>query len=48
MADDGDHVAGQYNDSNRAFLQSFMARGTLNFKEAQDLLAAIFTVDSGA
>ncbi|KAH0543702.1 hypothetical protein FGG08_002018 [Glutinoglossum americanum] len=40
MSDDGH----QYNDSNRAFLQAFMARGALNFKEARPILAAIFTV----
>jgi hypothetical protein len=30
-----------YNDANRAFLQAFMARGTLTFREAQKVLAAI-------
>lgn len=40
MADDAD---GQYNDSNRAFLQAFIARSTLTFEEAKPLLAAIFT-----
>ena len=35
--------AAQYNDSNRAFLQAFIARGTLTFREAQPLLADIFT-----
>ncbi|KFY21360.1 hypothetical protein V493_07474 [Pseudogymnoascus sp. VKM F-4281 (FW-2241)] len=39
--------AGQYDDSNRAFLQAFMARGTLTFKEARPLLAAIFSVKDG-
>lgn len=38
---------GQYDDSNRAFLQAFMARGTLTFKEARPLLAAIFSVKDG-
>lgn len=40
MADDAD---GRYNDSNRAFLQAFIARSTLTFEEAKPLLAAIFT-----
>ncbi|OBT56907.1 hypothetical protein VE04_02722 [Pseudogymnoascus sp. 24MN13] len=39
--------AGQYDDSNRAFLQAFMARGTLTFKEARPLLAAIFSAKDG-
>ncbi|KFY47508.1 hypothetical protein V496_10625 [Pseudogymnoascus sp. VKM F-4515 (FW-2607)] len=39
--------AGQYDDSNRAFVQAFMARGTLTFKEARPLLAAIFSVKDG-
>jgi hypothetical protein len=30
-----------YSDANRAFIQAFMARGTLTFREAQKLLAAI-------
>jgi hypothetical protein len=30
-----------YHDANRAFIQAFMARGTLTFREAQKLLAAI-------
>lgn len=42
MADDGEEE-GSYNDTNRAFLQAFMARSTLTFKEAQPVLAAIFT-----
>lgn len=40
MADDADS---QYNNSNRAFLQAFIARSTLTFEEAKPLLAAIFT-----
>lgn len=48
MSDDGgEHVADQYDDANRAFLQSFMARGTLTLKEGQELLAAIFRVQEG-
>ncbi|KAI1327124.1 Nse1 non-SMC component of SMC5-6 complex-domain-containing protein [Xylariaceae sp. FL0255] len=39
-----DEVAGHYDDSNRAFLQAFLARGTMTFKEAQPILAAIFSV----
>lgn len=34
----------QYNDTNRAFLQAFLARGTLTFEEAQPILAAIFSI----
>lgn len=34
----------QYNDSNRAFLQAFMARGSLTFEEAKPILAFIFSV----
>lgn len=33
-----------YNDSNRAFLQAFMARSTMTFEEAKPVLAAIFSV----
>ncbi|RDW77176.1 RING-like-containing protein [Coleophoma cylindrospora] len=33
----------RYNDTNRAFLQAFIARGSLTFKEAQPILAGIFT-----
>lgn len=40
MADD---VDAQYNNSNRAFLQAFIARSTLTFEEAKPLLAAIIT-----
>lgn len=43
MEDDG--IRGQYNDTNRAFLQAFMARGTLTFPEAQSILAAIFSIN---
>ncbi|GAD95769.1 DNA repair protein Nse1 [Paecilomyces variotii No. 5] len=32
-----------YNDSNRAFLQAFMARSTMTFEEAKPVLAAIFS-----
>lgn len=32
-----------YNDSNRAFLQAFLARSSLTFDEARPILAAIFT-----
>lgn len=44
---DVDPPAAQYNDSNRAFLQSFLARGTMTLEEAKVILAAIFTIDSG-
>ncbi|KAB8077649.1 Nse1 non-SMC component of SMC5-6 complex-domain-containing protein [Aspergillus leporis] len=36
-----------YNDSNRAFLQAFMARSTMTFAEAKPVLAAIFSVHEG-
>ncbi|BDD63865.1 hypothetical protein MAP00_008723 [Monascus purpureus] len=32
-----------YNDSNRAFLQAFMARSSMTFNEARPILAAIFS-----
>ncbi|KAL4877853.1 Nse1 non-SMC component of SMC5-6 complex-domain-containing protein [Aspergillus karnatakaensis] len=32
-----------YDDANRAFLQAFMARSTLTFEEAQEILAAILS-----
>ncbi|GAA91995.1 DNA repair protein Nse1 [Aspergillus luchuensis IFO 4308] len=34
----------RYDDSNRAFLQAFMARSTMTFPEAKPVLAAIFSV----
>ncbi|EAL86524.1 hypothetical protein KXW98_005744 [Aspergillus fumigatus] len=39
--------ANGYNDSNRAFLQAFMARSTMTFEEARSVLAAIFSVHEG-
>lgn len=33
-----------YNDSHRAFLQAFMARSCMTFREAQPVLAAILSV----
>ena len=36
-----------YDDSNRAFVQAFMARGTLTFPEAQRILAAIVSAQRG-
>lgn len=33
-----------YNNSNRAFLQAFIARSVLTFDEAKPILAAILTV----
>ena len=35
-----------YDDSNRAFLQAFMARSTLTFSEAKPILAAIYSIKS--
>jgi hypothetical protein len=46
-ADAADPAAEDYNDGNRAFLQAFMARGTLTLSEGQKILAAIFTVQEG-
>lgn len=43
MDEDQDEPAGRYDDANRAFLQAFMARGTMTFKEAQPVLAAIIS-----
>ncbi|KAL2136758.1 hypothetical protein VTI74DRAFT_1799 [Chaetomium olivicolor] len=37
-----------YNDANRAFLQAFMARGTLTFKEGQQILASIKSASEGS
>lgn len=48
MDDSDDQPAAQYDDTNRAFVQAFMARGSLTFKEAQPVLAAIFTAKDGA
>lgn len=39
-------VPEHYNDGNRAFLQAFLARGTLTFEDAQPILATIFTIES--
>ena len=36
-----------YNNTNRAFLQTFIARSTLTFDEAKPILAAIFTAHGG-
>ena len=36
-----------YNDSNRAFLQAFLARGSLTFETAKPILAAILTIHGG-
>lgn len=33
----------EYNDSNRAFLQAFMARSSMTFDEARPVLAAILS-----
>ena len=45
--DDQEEITGQYDDGNRAFLQAFMARGTLTLKQARPILAAIFTEQEG-
>ncbi|KAI2781851.1 Nse1 non-SMC component of SMC5-6 complex-domain-containing protein [Daldinia loculata] len=36
-------ISHHYDNSHRAFLQAFMARGTMTFNQAQPILAAIFT-----
>ena len=36
-----------YNDTNRAFLQAFMARGSLTIDEAKTILANIYTASQG-
>ena len=36
-------VDADYNNGNRAFLQSFIARSTLTFEDAKPILAAIFS-----
>lgn len=43
MSDDEEEEEAQYNNTNRAFLQAFLARSTLTFEEAKPILAAIFT-----
>jgi hypothetical protein len=40
-------IPAHYNDGNRAFLQSFLARGAMKFEDGQKVLAAIFTVQEG-
>lgn len=47
MDDAGDPSMGHYDDSNRAFLQALLARGTMTFEEGQKILAAIFSVQEG-
>ncbi|KAI0850517.1 Nse1 non-SMC component of SMC5-6 complex-domain-containing protein [Daldinia vernicosa] len=41
---DDEDISHPYDNSHRAFLQAFMARGTMTFSQAQPILAAIFTV----
>lgn len=36
-----------YDDSNRAFLQAFLARGTLTYESCKPILASIFTLHEG-
>jgi hypothetical protein len=45
--DNEDAVVAQYNDANRAFLQAFMARGSMTIKQAKPVLAAILSVQQG-
>ncbi|KAI1376938.1 Nse1 non-SMC component of SMC5-6 complex-domain-containing protein [Hypoxylon crocopeplum] len=42
-SDSDSDIPNRFDDSNRAFLQAFLARGTMTFREAQQVLAAIFT-----
>lgn len=37
----------EYDDSNRAFLQAFLARSVLTLKDAQPILAGIFSISEG-
>ncbi|KAL8243666.1 hypothetical protein R6Q59_009924 [Mikania micrantha] len=37
----------EYSDSNRAFLQAFLAQNSLTFVKARPILAAIFSADEG-
>jgi len=37
------NIGDSYTNSNRAFLQAFLARSTLTFEEAKPILAAIST-----
>ncbi|KAE9370712.1 hypothetical protein N431DRAFT_379357 [Stipitochalara longipes BDJ] len=46
MSDAGD-IPAHYNDGNRAFLQSFLAHGTMRLEDGQKVLAGIFTVQEG-
>ncbi len=39
-----DHANGDYNNTNRAFLQAFLARSTLTFDEAKPIIASILRV----
>ncbi|KAI9657491.1 MAG: hypothetical protein M1829_006901 [Trizodia sp. TS-e1964] len=41
---DEDNAPTAYNDTNRAFLQAFMAQGTLTYDEARPILAALFSI----
>ncbi|GAP82749.1 putative DNA repair protein [Rosellinia necatrix] len=47
MDDEQDDLVGQYNDGNRAFLQAFLARGSMTLRQSQPVLAAIFTAQEG-
>jgi len=44
---DSDDEDGGYNDSNRAFLQALMARGSINLADGRNLLAEILSVQEG-
>ncbi|KFA61246.1 hypothetical protein S40285_06934 [Stachybotrys chlorohalonatus IBT 40285] len=42
-----EHTLRGYDDKNRAFLQAFLARGTLTFEDSQPILAAILNASNG-
>lgn len=48
MADSGWRAPDGYDDTNRAFLQAFMARGAITFVEGRTILAGIMTAAVGA
>lgn len=47
MDSEDEGTVGQWNDGNRAFVQAFMARGSMTLKQAKPILAAIFSAERG-
>ncbi|KAL3420118.1 RING-like domain-containing protein [Phlyctema vagabunda] len=45
--DEDEPVRARYDDTNRAFLQALMARGSITLKQAKPILAEIFTILDG-